>query len=191
MQNKINLLIIDDDQAFRTITQNLLEEEGYFVTTAENASAGLQLIHETAFDLVLSDLMMEGMNGIQFLQEVKNLYPKLMVIMITGYASVNSAVEAMKLGAEDYLTKPCSNEELIIKVKKALERKQAFAELEQLKSSMIEQHQFHHIIGKSRQMQKVYSLIEQVAKTDATVLIQGETGTGKELVAKAIHFNSQ
>ncbi len=191
MKNNPQILIIDDDHAFRTLTQNLLEDEGYRVITAENATAGLLRVQENHFDLLLSDLMMEGMNGIQFLQEVKKLYPKLMVIMITGYASINSAVEAMKLGAEDYLTKPCSNEELIIKIKKVLERKQAYDELEQLKSSLIERHQFYHIIGKSKPMQKLYSLIEQIASTDTTVLIQGETGTGKELVAKAIHFNSQ
>lgn len=190
MQNPPGILLIDDDRAFRTVTSSLLEDEGYQVDVAESAETGLKLLQEKPYDLVLSDMKMEGMDGLEFMRQLKARFPKLMVMMITGFASVDSAVEAMKIGAEDYLTKPCSNAELLMKISKILEHKRTNEELEQLRTTLTGRYQFSQIIGKSERMQEVFSVIEQVATTDATVLILGETGTGKELVAKAIHFNS-
>ncbi len=184
------ILLVDDDQAFRTVTQSLLQDEGLDVTTASNAHDGLAALDEKKFDLILSDLMMQGMNGLEFVQKIKQRDPAQLVIMITGYASVDSAVEAMRRGAYDYLTKPCSNDELVLKVKKALDSKKDRDELTRLRSQMEERHQLHNIIGKSAPMQRVFDLIDQVADADVSVMITGETGTGKELVAKALHYNS-
>ncbi|KAA3612069.1 MAG: sigma-54-dependent Fis family transcriptional regulator [Calditrichaeota bacterium] len=190
MQNKTKILIIDDDKAFRVVTQSLLEDEGFSVETVADADSGLNSVKEKTYDLILSDLMMEGKTGIQFLQEIKQWNPQIPVIMVTGYGSIQTAVEAMKLGAEDYLTKPSGNDELILKINRVLEKKQNLEELERLRTEVTERYEFSKIIGKSRAMQEVFSLIELVADTDSTVIIRGETGTGKELVAKAIHYNS-
>jgi DNA-binding NtrC family response regulator len=188
---KGKVLLVDDDQAFRTVTCSLLQDEGLTVTTVPNAMLGLQAYQQESFDLVLSDLMMEGMNGLKFVEKLSELDETVRVIMITGYASISSAVEAMKLGAFDYLTKPCSNDELILKVKKALVSKHEHDELQRLRSQVVERNRVHNIIGKSAPMQRIYDLIDQIADDNVSVMITGETGTGKELVAKALHYNSR
>lgn len=185
-----SILLVDDDKAFRTLTGQLLEDQGYSVTACSGGAEGLEKLKEKHFDLVLSDLMMEGMSGLEFLGKIKAAYPQKMVLMITGYASIESAIQAMKQGAYDYVTKPVSNEELLLKVKKALEEKRRQDELVWLRGQVTSQYSFENIIGKSPAMQKVFSLVRQVADSNTTVLLTGETGTGKELVAKAIHFNS-
>jgi len=190
MNPRAHILLIDDDQAFRKVTQALLKDEGYEVNVAATGQEAMRLVEEKDYDLILTDLVMEGVNGLDVLRHIRRTCPKSVVMMITGYASIPSAIEAIKLGAEDYLTKPCGNEELLFKIRKALEQKRQQEELEHLREEVEQRHAFGNIIGKSPRMQEVFRLIRQVAETDATVLIQGETGTGKELIARAIHYNS-
>jgi DNA-binding NtrC family response regulator len=184
------ILVVDDDAAFRAVTSALLEDEGYGVTCAADGNEAIALLGERHFDLVLSDLVMTEVSGLQVLETAKTLSPRTIVIMVTGFASVESAVEAIKRGAEDYLTKPCGNAELLLKVERALAQRQKDEELVRLRDVVAQSHSFGNLIGKSPRMQQVFRLAQQVAGTDATVLLLGETGTGKELLARAIHFNS-
>jgi len=184
------LLIVDDDKTFRSVTKRLLEEDGYVVEVAVSANEAVPLLREKHYDLLLSDLVMPGTGGLDFLNQVKAHDPAMPVVMITGFASIHSAVEAMKRGAEDYLTKPCSNEELRLKIRRALEKSRERQELQRLRAEVAQKYTFQNLTGKSALMQQVFNLIAQVAETDTTILITGETGTGKELVAKAIHYNS-
>ncbi|MGH7451536.1 MAG: sigma-54-dependent transcriptional regulator, partial [bacterium] len=187
---KDRILIVDDDKTFRSVTQRLLEEDGFGADAAASADEAMPLLQERHYDLLLSDLVMPGIGGLDFLNHIKTHHPGVPVVMITGFASINSAVEAMKRGAEDYLTKPCGNEELLIKIRRTLEKNRERQELQRLRAEVAQKYTFQNFIGKSPLMHRVFDLIAQVAETDATVLINGETGTGKELVAKAIHYNS-
>jgi DNA-binding NtrC family response regulator len=190
MQPQRKIMIVDDDLAFRVATLALLEDHGYTVTIGTNGEEAKQKLTEWSYDLVLSDLVMPGTNGIELLQHIKSNYPGLPVIMVTGFASIGTAVEAMRLGARDYVTKPCDNNELLIKIQRALEDQQKDRELKSLRDEVHEVYAFRNILGRSAGMKEVYTLVELVAKTDVPALILGETGTGKELVAKAIHYNS-
>ncbi len=188
---KPNILIVDDDKAFRFATVALLNDEGYAVTAAATGEEARRLIDSQSFDLIISDLVMEGMNGIDLLQHIKATVPDALIMMVTGFASVQTAVEAMRLGAYDYLTKPCNNDELVIKVRRALEERQKSREILRLRNLVESTADFSSIISQNPKMEQVFKLVRQVAETDVTVLVQGETGTGKELIAKAIHLNSQ
>ncbi|RMD87295.1 MAG: sigma-54-dependent Fis family transcriptional regulator [Calditrichaeota bacterium] len=190
MKSKGKILLIDDDKTFQTVTKSVLEEEGFSVEVATSTDEGEALLQRSTFDLILTDLVMPGKGGLDVLEYVKRWCPETPVIMITGFATIHSAVEAMKAGAEDYLTKPCSNEELVVRIKKVLEKRWSQQELSRLREEVSEKYTFSNMVGKSSAMQAVFSLIRQVADTDVTVLIQGETGTGKELIARAIHYNS-
>lgn len=185
-----HLLIVDDDKAFRIATAALLQDAGYRVSAAPNGAEALRMIAERDYDLILSDLVMEGMNGIELLKQIRQKLPSACLIMITGFASIQTAVEAMRDGAHDYLTKPCNNDELLIKVERALAERKREKELERLRSLLETTYNFSNIISRNDRMQEVFKLVRQVAETDVTVLVLGETGTGKELVARAIHFNS-
>ncbi len=187
---KPTILVVDDDAAFRAVTSALLEDEGYGVTCAADGNEAIAILRERHFDLVLSDLVMTEISGLQVLETAKTLSPRTIVIMVTGFASVESAVEAIKHGAEDYLTKPCGNAELLLKVERALAQRRKDEELARLRDVVAQSHSFGNLIGKSPRMQQVFRLAQQVASTDATALLLGETGTGKELLARAIHFNS-
>jgi DNA-binding NtrC family response regulator len=184
------IMIVDDDLAFRIGTLALLEDHGYVSTIATNGEEAKRKLAEQQFDLVLSDLVMPGINGIELLQHIKGSYPGLPVIMVTGFASIGTAVEAMRLGARDYVTKPCDNDELLIKIRRALEEQQKDRELRSLRDEVRGVYAFGNIVGRNSRMKEVYTLVQQVAGTDVPALILGETGTGKELVAKAIHYNS-
>jgi DNA-binding NtrC family response regulator len=190
MTQKPKILIIDDDETFRAVTRSLLEDEGYHVAVADSADSAEPMIRDHLVDLILTDLVMRGKDGLMVLEQAQKWQPETPVVMVTGFASVNSAVHAMKAGAEDYLTKPCSSDELLLKIKRALAKAQEHQELARLREEVSEKYTFDNIIGSSPSMQAVFRVIRQVAETDASVLIQGETGTGKELVAKAIHYNS-
>lgn len=187
---KETILIVDDDKAFRIATVALLQDHGYSVGVATNGHEGKKRLTEQHFDLVLSDLVMEGTNGIELLQWIKANIPQTPVMMITGFGSINTAVEAMRLGAYDYITKPCDNDELLIKIGRVLGEKRKDRELQELRDEVQETYSFSNIVSRSESMKKVFKSVHQVAETDATVLILGETGTGKELLAKAIHYNS-
>ena len=187
---KERILIVDDDRAFRIATTALLEDRGYVIHAVADAASAQRVLDEQVFELLLSDLVMEGMNGIDLLQWVKERDVDLPVIMITGFGSINTAVEAMRLGAFDYITKPCDNDELLIKIDRVLESHRQRIELAQLRDQVRETFTFSNIVSQNEKMREIFTQVKLVAATDVTVLILGETGTGKELIAKAIHYNS-
>lgn len=184
------ILAVDDERGMRDLLRKVLSKEGYEVITAEDGEEGLNLIKENSFDIVIADLDMPIMNGIEMIKRAKDFDPNITIIIITAYASIESAVEALKLGAYDYLIKPFEIDELKIIVKKAFEKINLVTENTYLKQEIEEKFYFPGVVGKSESMKKVIELIDAVSKTDSLVLIEGESGTGKELVAKAIHQNS-
>lgn len=181
------ILVVDDEPNYQIILSELLRDEDYEVFTADSGSAGLPIVQETDLDLVLSDMKMPGMDGIEFLQKIKEFNKELPVILITAYAEVEKAVEAMHLGAFTYLAKPFSNEELLARVRKAIEHYGLVREIRRLRDEVTPRSGFGGMIGKNQNMCSVYQLIEKVAPAPSSVLITGESGTGKELVARAIH----
>ena len=186
----MNVLVVDDEAVIREGLTRILEGGGLAVETAKNGHAAIELLQQKEFDLIITDLKMPGMDGFEVLNAVKILQPDTPVIMITGYATVETAVEAMKCGTVDYLVKPFSPEQILEKVHHALDKRHAFVEELGLKKEVDCHQGFDQFIGESREMQKVYRRIIQVAATSSTVLITGESGTGKELAARAIHKNS-
>jgi DNA-binding NtrC family response regulator len=190
MTENEHILVVDDDKAFRVATKTLLEDEHYRVSCVANGEEALQGVENESYDLVLSDMVMGKMSGIGLLKELKCRAPEVPVIMVTGFASIETAVEAMRLGATDYLTKPSNNDELLIKIRKALDLKKKDRELRLLKEELQNTYRFGNMISASKAMKDVIRQIQRVADTDVTVLLQGESGTGKELAARALHFNS-
>jgi DNA-binding NtrC family response regulator len=186
-----SILVVDDDKAFRVATKTLLEDEGYKVTVAPDGQDALNSLKSQDFDLMLSDLVMAKMGGIDLLQHTSTHMPDLPVIMVTGFGSIQTAVEAMRLGAVDYLTKPANNQELLLKIRRALDVQQKDREIRLLREELQTTYSYGSIVTRSEKMREVLKLIKQVADTDVTILIQGESGTGKELVARALHFNSK
>lgn len=187
---KPKILIVDDEQYTREGLKRGLEEEGYDILLAENGEEALNLLSRKKVDLILADLRMPGMDGMEVLKQVREISADIPVILLTAYGSIENAVEAMKEGAFDYLTKPVNLDEVNIRVKKALERKGLEKEYINLKVQLEKMYGFENIVGKSKPMMEVFDILRQIAPSPVTVLIQGESGTGKELVAKAIHFNS-
>ena len=181
------ILIVDDEPNYQIVLTELLKDEGYEVFTADSGLAGLPLVLSTDLDLVLTDMKMPGMDGIEFLAKIKEYNRELPVILITAYAEVEKAVEAMRLGAFTYLAKPFSNQQLLASVTKAIEHYGLIREIRRLRAEATPRSGFGGMIGKSSSMRAVYQLIEKVAPTPSSVLITGESGTGKELVARAIH----
>ena len=171
----------------REVITTLLEEEGYLVTSAATGEEGIEKVKEDASDLVLLDLMLPSMSGLEALEEIILIDPDIVVVMISAYASIETAVEATQSGAFDFITKPFKNEELLLVVKNGLKKRSLEIENRQLKKTLKERASFKNIVGKSEPMQQVFDLITQVAPRRSTVLIAGESGTGKELVARAIH----
>lgn len=185
-----SILVVDDDLNGRTALARILEKAGYKVSVAESGDQALSLLHEAAFDLVITDLKMVGAGGIDVLRAVKQSHAETEAILLTAYGTIESAVEAMKFDAYDYLTKPVEPERLIRTVAKALEHGALRAEVRQLREHINVRKAFYNIVGRSVRMRDIYERVRQVAPTLATVLIVGESGTGKELVARAIHAAS-
>jgi DNA-binding NtrC family response regulator len=184
------LLIVEDDAHLRDTLTTFLSRAGYEATSAHDGREALELLDKELPDLVLTDIHMSGMDGLELLAEIKARYPETVVIMMTAFSSIDTAVEAMRRGAEDYLSKPLQLADAQMSVERALERRSLRTRVAQLETQARDRYQFSQIIGKSPVMQRVFQIIERVAPTNATVLISGRTGTGKELVARAIHFNS-
>ena len=184
------ILIVDDEPNYLVILSELLRDEGFEVFTASDGAKGLALVREVDLDLVITDMQMPGMDGLQLLQAIKKINSDLPVVMITAYAAVEKAVAAMQSGAFNYLAKPFSNDELIVTINKAVQHYSLIRENIRLRKAILTRTGFAGMVGKNARMVQVYELIEKVAPTPSSVLITGESGTGKELVAKAIHMNS-
>ncbi|HEY6011139.1 MAG TPA: sigma-54 dependent transcriptional regulator [Nitrospirota bacterium] len=184
------ILVVDDEQSMRDFLAIMLKKDGHDVVTAANGGDALKAIQTEIFDLVITDVKMPGADGIEVLKTIKDVSPETVVIMITAFATAETAIEAMKLGAYDYIIKPFKVDELKLIISNSLEKRHLRKENILLKREIESRAGFENFIGKSPSMQRVFSLIRQVADTNSTVLITGESGTGKELVARAVHFNS-
>jgi two-component system response regulator PilR (NtrC family) len=184
------VLVVDDERSMRELLSIVLRREGYEVTVAENGRTAIDCLERGRFDLLISDIKMPDMSGVDVLRAAKRADSDLVGIMITAFAAADTAIEAMRLGAHDYLSKPFDVDELKIKVRNALEQRQLRQENVLLKRALGTTHQFGNIVGRSEKMLSIFKLIEQIARTDSTVLVTGESGTGKEWVSRAIHFYS-
>ncbi len=190
MANKVRILVVDDELVIRESLHGWLRKSGYQVDTAEGGSAALAMLEKTPYDLLFLDIMMPVMSGIEVLEVVKEDYPQTLVVMITAYGSVQTAVEAMKMGAVDYLMKPFDPDHLSLLTEKLMQQKKLLDETIFLREQMAEAIRFENLVGCSQAMEHLFAMIQDVAGSESPVLITGETGTGKELVAKAIHAKS-
>ncbi len=185
------ILVVDDDLAMGEMCKELLKSKGY---TSDVVTSGKEAIEKVFMDgvysIVLTDLVMPDIDGIEVLKKIKQQNPQIDVVVMTSYGTVTNAVEAMKLGASDYITKPFKRDELVVVIEKILQMQRLEGEVDRLRSELGEKYTFGNIIGESVKIQKIFEIISNVSNTEANILIQGETGTGKELVARAIHYNS-
>jgi len=188
--SKTRILVVDDDESLRRVMQMQLEEAGYEVLAAPQGQDALTLMEDATPALVITDLKMPGISGLDLLRKLREVYPETTVIMVTAFGTVSTAVEAMKAGAYDYISKPVDYEQLMLVVNRAMERGQLIAEVKTLRANLDEKYGFESIIGRSKALLRVLEMASRVARRDSTVLIAGETGTGKELLARAIHQNS-
>lgn len=185
------ILIADDEPNIRRVIEAVLVKDGYQVITAENGKKALDAVSTNAhIDVMISDLIMPDMNGVELLEAARQINPSISVIMITAHGSIKSAVDAMRLGAFDYITKPFDLDELKVVVKRAIERRHLINENIDLKQQLKTRYKFENIIGDSKPMQEIFRMIDRVADSRASVLVRGESGTGKELIARAVHYNS-
>jgi two-component system response regulator PilR (NtrC family) len=187
----MNVLIIDDEEVLQDVLTVLLRKEGHQTQSAFSGEEGLEMLDREEFDLVLLDLMLPGMNGMQVLREMRRKHPDVVVVVITAFSSIESAIEAMREGAFHYIPKPFKNEEVLLTLRKGLEQRRLTNENKSLREQLRQRFGFDNIIGKGKPMQQVYELIQLAAPAKSNILILGESGTGKELVAKAIHHHSR
>ena len=189
-EKQIHLLLVEDEDALREVTAERLGEHGYRVTQAASGEAALEALADFAFDLVLTDLRLPGIDGTTLIEAAVERYPNIVGLVVTGYGTVKDAVEAIKRGASDFITKPFQFDHLLHLLSSALEQRRLQSENAYLRSQLEERYRFEGMVGKSRPMRSLFDVLEMVAATASTILITGETGTGKELVARAIHHNS-
>jgi DNA-binding NtrC family response regulator len=187
---KTRILVVDDDASLRRVLQVQLEQEGYAVASAASTQQTLSMLQVQPYDLVISDLKMPGASGLELLRQIRLQYPEAIVLILTAFGTVETAVEAMKSGAYDYLTKPVHPDELSLVVGRALEHLRLVKEVCTLRANLDQKYGFENILGRSGALLQVLDTAARAARTHSTVLIRGETGTGKELLARAIHFNS-
>jgi len=190
MTKKATIHVIDDEPIIYEVLGELLTSEGYDVEISSDGKQAIEKCSETSYDLILLDMLMPGISGMEALKKIKKIDPNLIVIIITAYASIESAISAMKIGAYDYIQKPFKHDELLMTIQRAISHKKLQDENIKLKKELDKKHSFEHIIGKSSVMKAIFDSIKSVAPTRSTILIEGESGTGKELVARAIHQSS-
>ncbi len=186
---KARILVVDDEESIREFLEIMLRKEGYEVTSVEDGQVAVETIKKKSFDLVISDLQMPNMTGIELLRTVKDQQPDMLFMMITAFGTTETAVEAMKLGAYDYITKPFKIDEVRILIANALRSQNLEVENRTLKKELKKEYGFQNIIGNSDVMHRIYDLVRRVSQTPTNILVTGESGTGKEVVAKAIHYN--
>src|SRR5580698_5075501 len=186
---KARILVVDDEESIREFLDIMLKKEGYDVTLAEDGKRAQEFLKKKTFDMVISDLQMPNVTGIELLKFTKELNPELVFMIITAFGTAETAVEPMKLGAYDYITKPFKIDEVRILINNALKNKRLETENIQLKRELKKENSYSNIIGNSTAMHKIFDLVQRVSQTATNVLITGESGTGKELIAKAIHYN--
>jgi two-component system response regulator PilR (NtrC family) len=186
---KPRLLVVDDEESIREFLEIMLKKEGYEVTCAEDGAKAKEILGKKSFDMVISDLQMPNMTGIELLKHVRESAPDLVFMMITAFGTTESAVEAMKMGAYDYLTKPFKIDEVRLNVANALRARNLEVENKTLKKEMVKEYSFQSMVGNSEAMHRIFDLVKRVSQAPSNILITGESGTGKEVVAKAIHFN--
>ncbi len=185
------ILVVDDEQSMAQFLAIVLRKEGYQVTTVHNGRDALEKVKTDNFDVVITDIRMPGMDGIQVLQGIKKLDPTIPVVIMTAYASQQSAIDAVNLGAFQYLIKNAKNDEIKLVVRNAIEMRRVKTENQFLKRELRRGHDEKVIIGSSEEMVKVFKMVDKVADSEATIMIQGESGTGKELIAREIHYRSR
>ncbi len=190
MNEKAHLLVIDDEKNYLLVIQAMLEDEGYMVTTLNDPQSALPFLEESEVDVVITDMKMPHMSGQEILEGVKKGWPHIPVLIMTAFGSIESAVEVMKYGAFDYITKPFANDELLLSLHNAVELSTAHRQYRLLQEAMEVRYGTHQIIGRSRGIRDVLTMVERAAPSRSTVLISGESGTGKELVARAVHVSS-
>ena len=184
------ILVVEDEELMRSILRQLLQDSDYDVVTADSAESALSAFAENEIAATITDIKMSGMDGLELLDQIKDIDPNALVIVMTAYSSVDSAVAALRKGAYDYVTKPFVNEDVLQTIKNAIKQRDLFRENRALRRELSRKYAFSEIVGKSDSLQRIFSLVQKVADTNANILIQGESGTGKELVARAIHLNS-
>ncbi len=190
MEPKVNILVVDDEEIVRDSLAGWLEEDGYHVETAENGPKAIERLPDKSWNLAMVDLKMPGMDGIELMDEIRKRYPDTIVIIMTAYATVDTAVKAMKQGAYDYIVKPFNPEDLSLTIRKIIEHQNLVRENLYLRKELKKQYRLHDLISKNHQMLEIFELARTVARSGSTVLIQGESGTGKELLSRAIHMES-
>src|SRR3989338_4381730 len=186
---KSRILVVDDEESIREFLEIMLKKEGYEVTTAEDGQKAQEVLTKKSFDMVISDMQMPHVTGIELLKYVKDNYPDIVFMMITAFGTTETAVEAMKMGAYDYVTKPFKIDEVRMNIQNALRSKNLETEVRVLKKELVKEYSFQNMVGNSPPMHAIFDLIKRVSQSPTNVMITGESGTGKEVVAKAIHYN--